>query len=59
MPSHAMGASLKHLVLITQYHGSSDSLSNKDEDEMDILSCLCVMCIRAEVGKSKCLYSGL
>ena len=37
MPSHAMGASLKHLVLITQYHGSSDSLSNKDEDDMDIL----------------------
>ena len=37
MPSHAMGASLKHLVLITQYHGSSDISSSKDEDEMDIL----------------------
>ena len=32
-----MGASLKYLVQITQYHDSSDSSSGKDEDDMDIL----------------------
>ena len=32
-----MGASLKHLVQIMQYHDSSDSSSGKDKDDMDIL----------------------